>query len=59
VGLDSVGVLSAYSNNPGIQEAFKIRGAEKYLFVIFHETCTKSKEVKGYLWVILKLLEIC
>jgi hypothetical protein len=59
VGLHSVGVLGAYSNYPGIQEAFEIRGAEEYLFVIFHETCTKSKEVKGYLWVILKLLEIC
>jgi hypothetical protein len=59
VGLDSVGVLGAYSNHPGIQEAFEIRGAKEYLFVIFHETCTKSKEVKGYLWVILKLLEIC
>jgi hypothetical protein len=40
VGLDSVGVLGAYPNNPGIQEAFEIRGAEEYLFVIFHETCT-------------------
>jgi hypothetical protein len=59
VGLHSVGVLGAYSNYPGIQEAFEIRGAEEYLFIIFHETCTKSKEVKGYLWVILKLLEIC
>lgn len=58
VSLDSVGVLSAYSNYPGVQQSFEIRGAEENLFVIFDETCTKSKEVKGYLWIILKLLEI-
>lgn len=59
MSLDSVRMLSAYSNDPCVQKALKVRRIKEELLINLYKPCTKSEEIERHFWIILKFLKIC
>ena len=53
-----LGVLTANTDNPYVQEAFQVWRTEENILVIFDQASAKPEKVESNLRVILKFIEI-